>query len=213
MCVCLCLPLGLLVWPLVHFGRADSAFEARQKLTALPFFQSVNLSTNPSINHSIWICQSVYVCVSVFPSDLLAWPPVHFLAGLTQHLKRIRSLQLLLSPDLGLKAVSIFARARRVLLQPLIRFGRGLLVVVFETRISTHGLVAMTSAQHAEGRQLDPGWVYSATSLTSSRTRRDNCMLQYTQPGSNWRPSACEADVIATRPWVLLPILWRQGLC
>ena len=26
---------------------------------------------------------------------------------------------------------------------------------------------------------------------------------QYTQPGSNWRPSACEADVIATRPWVL----------
>ena len=109
---------------------------------------SVNLSTNPSINHSIWICQSVYVCVSVFPSDLLAWPPVHFLAGLTQHLKRIRSLQLLLSPDLGLKAVSIFARARRVLLQPLIRFGRGLLVVVFETRISTHGLVPMTSAQH-----------------------------------------------------------------
>ena len=26
---------------------------------------------------------------------------------------------------------------------------------------------------------------------------------QYTQPGSNWRPSACWADVIATRPWVL----------
>ena len=24
----------------------------------------------------------------------------------------------------------------------------------------------------------------------------------YTQPGSNWRPSACRADVIATRPWV-----------
>ena len=24
----------------------------------------------------------------------------------------------------------------------------------------THGLVAMTSAQHAEGRQFDPGWVY-----------------------------------------------------
>ena len=28
-------------------------------------------------------------------------------------------------------------------------------------------------------------------------------LLKYTQPGSNWRPSACEADVIATRPWVL----------
>ena len=25
----------------------------------------------------------------------------------------------------------------------------------------------------------------------------------YTRPGSNWRPSACEADVIATRPQVL----------
>ena len=28
------------------------------------------------------------------------------------------------------------------------------------------------------------------------------CM--YTWPGSNWRPSACEADVIATRPQVLV---------
>ena len=27
--------------------------------------------------------------------------------------------------------------------------------------LSTCGLVAMTSAQHAEGRQFDPGWVYS----------------------------------------------------
>ena len=26
--------------------------------------------------------------------------------------------------------------------------------------LCTHGLVAMTSAQHAEGRQFDPGWVY-----------------------------------------------------
>ena len=25
---------------------------------------------------------------------------------------------------------------------------------------------------------------------------------KYTQPGSNWRPSVCEADVTATRPWV-----------
>ena len=29
----------------------------------------------------------------------------------------------------------------------------------------------------------------------------------YTWPGSNWRPSACEADVIATRPQVLLPLV------
>ena len=26
--------------------------------------------------------------------------------------------------------------------------------------------------------------------------------VKYTRPGSNWRPSACEADVIATRPLV-----------
>ena len=31
------------------------------------------------------------------------------------------------------------------------------------------------------------------------------CNGKYTWPGSNWRPSACEADVIATRPQVLLP--------
>ena len=29
----------------------------------------------------------------------------------------------------------------------------------------------------------------------------------YTWPGSIWRPSACEADVIATRPQVLLPLV------
>jgi hypothetical protein len=29
-------------------------------------------------------------------------------------------------------------------------------------------------------------------------------VTKYTWPGSNWRPSACEADVIATRPQVLL---------
>jgi hypothetical protein len=28
-------------------------------------------------------------------------------------------------------------------------------------------------------------------------------LAKYTWPGSNWRPSACEADVIATRPQVL----------
>ena len=28
------------------------------------------------------------------------------------------------------------------------------------------------------------------------------CIVSYTWPGSNWRPSACEADVIATRPQV-----------
>ena len=32
---------------------------------------------------------------------------------------------------------------------------------VQQCNLSTSGLVAMTSAQHAEGRQFDPGWVYS----------------------------------------------------
>ena len=31
----------------------------------------------------------------------------------------------------------------------------------------------------------------------------EDCRKTYTWPGSNWRPSACEADVIATRPQVL----------
>ena len=31
---------------------------------------------------------------------------------------------------------------------------------VFPLHSCTHGLVAMTSASHAEGRQFDPGWVY-----------------------------------------------------
>ena len=29
-------------------------------------------------------------------------------------------------------------------------------------------------------------------------------VTKYTWPGSNWRPSACEADVVAARPQVLL---------
>ena len=43
---------------------------------------------------------------------------------------------------------------------------------------------------------------------------RGHCRRQeksYTWPGSNWRPSACEADVIATRPQVLLPLLVSNG--
>ena len=35
------------------------------------------------------------------------------------------------------------------------------------------------------------------------------CKRKYTWPGSNWRPSACEADVIATRPQVLWN-MWRR---
>jgi len=34
----------------------------------------------------------------------------------------------------------------------------------------THGLAATTSAQHAEGRQLDPAWVYCARSWHGDRS-------------------------------------------
>ncbi len=37
------------------------------------------------------------------------------------------------------------------------------------------------------------------------------CVLTYTWPGSNWRPSACEADVIATRPQVRVLIFHMQS--
>ena len=37
---------------------------------------------------------------------------------------------------------------------------KGKSVLSMPTHQSTHGLVAMTSASHAEGRQFDPGWVY-----------------------------------------------------
>ena len=33
--------------------------------------------------------------------------------------------------------------------------------------------------------------------------------VKYTRPGSNWRPSACEADVIATRPLVQVIAILR----
>ena len=42
----------------------------------------------------------------------------------------------------------------------------------------------------------------SASVLTTSPSRGLRQSKKYTRPGSNWRPSACEADVIATRPLV-----------
>lgn len=40
------------------------------------------------------------------------------------------------------------------------------------------------------------------TRLHAPRAVKRVLLCTYTQPGSNWRPSACEADVIATRPQV-----------
>ena len=50
---------------------------------------------------------------------------------------------------------------------------------------STHGLVAMTSALHAEGRQF----CNMQLSLRVRELVKD--VAEYTQPGSSWRPSAC----------------------
>ena len=47
------------------------------------------------------------------------------------------------------------------------------------------------------------------TLLTNGIRVRD---VKYTWPGSSWRPSACEADVIATRPQVLLKLL-KENCC
>ena len=41
----------------------------------------------------------------------------------------------------------------------------------------------------------------------------ETAATKYTWPGSSWRPSACEADVIATRPQVLLIHIRRQAQC
>ena len=46
--------------------------------------------------------------------------------------------------------------------------------------------------------------------LCRTRKTRPKC---YTWPGSNWRPSACEADSIATRPQVPLHCALLQSQC
>ena len=50
-----------------------------------------------------------------------------------------------------------------------------------------------------QGRGLEP---HSCHYFKTSIDRFLFASSQYTWPGSNWRPSACEADVIATRPQV-----------
>ena len=69
---------------------------------------------------------------------------------------------------------------------------------------------------HTENRTLDlphlkripcsTQWVHV---LHPPHTHGQLACVIYTWPGSNWRPSACEADVIATRPQVLLYMLGR----
>ena len=49
-------------------------------------------------------------------------------------------------------------------------------------------------------------WIYTRINNSIHRSGSDidrDEATTYTWPGSNWRPSACEADVIATRPQVL----------
>ena len=64
-------------------------------------------------------------------------------------------------------------------------------------------------------------WLWQVAFGISAKTKsfvdtgksHHQAQLKYTWPGSNWRPSACEADVIATRPQVLcddldVPWVW-----
>ena len=52
---------------------------------------------------------------------------------------------------------------------------------------STHGLVAMTSALHAEGLQLHPGWVYCNMQLSLRVRELVKDVAEYTQPELSWR--------------------------
>ena len=63
-----------------------------------------------------------------------------------------------------------------------------------------HRLVVRTSRCGRDNPGSTPGAVTSAALWCGHIVPTST----YTWPGSNWRPSACEADVIATRPQVLL---------
>jgi hypothetical protein len=49
------------------------------------------------------------------------------------------------------------------------------------------------------------------TSTCAQRFVFGPCIFEknYTRPGSNWRPSACAADVVATRPLVPVTIVYE----
>ena len=49
----------------------------------------------------------------------------------------------------------------------------------------------------------DIGFALARVAHGEVALKRAEQKCTYTWPGSNWRPSACEADVIATRPQVL----------
>ena len=48
---------------------------------------------------------------------------------------------------------------------------------------------------------FEPSWFLTGNATSTNITARGRTRI-YTWPGSNWRPSACWADVIATRPQV-----------
>ena len=48
---------------------------------------------------------------------------------------------------------------------------------------------------------FEPSWFLTGNATSTYITARGRTRI-YTWPGSNWRPSACWADVIATRPQV-----------
>ena len=73
-----------------------------------------------------------------------------------------------------------------------------------------HRLVVRTSRCGRDNPGSTPGAVIlngtapADLRIPCCRLRCNDRQSTYTWPGSNWRPSACEADVIATRPQVLL---------
>ena len=67
--------------------------------------------------------------------------------------------------------------------------------------ISVHYKISSFQYQSAQSaRQSAYGPRFHASHIGNTLGQHQSC--QYTWPGSSWRPSACEADVIAARPQV-----------
>ena len=86
-----------------------------------------------------------------------------------------------------------------------------------DARLIWHGLATTigvfefaSSARELQdvGKCIANGHGPNQRTYSDVRIRRKATTDAYTWPGSNWRPSACEADVIATRPQVRVLLSW-----
>ena len=83
-------------------------------------------------------------------------------------------------------------------------YGRARLEVHRALRHASERMSFSRGYSFAEVAQ-DSQWHAPRFMALERRNVEAQAISRYTCPGSNWRPSACEADVIATRPQVPLP--------